>query len=304
MSRALIWITVAGCIEYKEGALLGPPDAADVPEGSILEDFDGGGTSSVDVIVFADTSGSMTEELKTLGKTITPFVDRLASRVDDWQLAAVTGDTGCTISGILTPQTNDYASKFANAVTQYKGSDDAKEMALQNVTLVVEKSGKGKCNEGLVRGGSLQIVFVSDENDESPGYDESPDYWKDWVDRIDAVNGDASRVKMSAVTGPTPYGCHGADPGFGYDKVVSATNGQSLSICDDWASQINIIADSVGVRDTFPLSDQPVPESIQVWVNEVPVPPANFDYDPAANAVKIATPAGPDDKVQIEYQLA
>jgi len=299
----LVWIAVAGCIDYNPGALLGPPGAQDVPDGSILEEFDGAGSTSVDVIVFADTSGSMDQELKTLGETITPFVDRLASRVDDWQLAAVTGDSGCTISGILTPQTNGYAKKFADSITQYVGSDEAKEMALQNVTLALENSGPGQCDEGLVRGGSLQIVFVSDENDESPGYDESPSYWRDWVDRIDAVNGDASRVKMSAVAGPTPSGCHGADPGFGYDKIVSATNGQFLSICDDWADQIDVLADAVGVRDMFPLSDLPDPSSIQVWVNEVPVVPADFSYDPAANAVKIATPAGADDKVSIEYKL-
>jgi hypothetical protein len=298
MMRALVWIAVAGCMDYNPGAPVGPPSPEDVPDGSILEEFDGGGSSSVDVIVFGDTSGSMAEELRTLGDAIQPFVDRLATHVDDWQLAAVTGDSGCTVSGILTPETPDYARKFADAIVQPAGSDDSAEMGLQNVALVMEDD-RG-CNEGLVRGGMLEIVFVSDENEESPGYDERPDYWRDWVDRIGAAHGDPSRIKMSAVGGPTPNGCPGADPGFGYDHVVSATGGQFVSICGDWADQLEIVADQVALRDTFPLAHEPVPESLQVWVDQLPVA---FTYDAAANAVHLADPIGADDTVSVLYEL-
>src|SRR5688500_6934442 len=90
--RALIWMVVAGCVEYDPagGLNAGPPPIDEVPEGFALETFEGGGDSTVDVIVCSDTSGSMDVEMRTLGETITPFIDRLATYVEDWQLAAVT----------------------------------------------------------------------------------------------------------------------------------------------------------------------------------------------------------------------
>jgi hypothetical protein len=102
--RALIGLMAAGCMDYGTGQKVGrgaPPGPDDVPEGWNLEEFEGGGGSTADVVVFGDTSGSMEEELRTLGETITTFVERLATHVDDWQLAAVTGGNGCSPSGVL-----------------------------------------------------------------------------------------------------------------------------------------------------------------------------------------------------------
>ena len=260
--RAWIWI-VAGCVEYNPVAGVGPatlpgaPTPETITEAEVLDVFEGGGAATVDVIVFGDTSGSMDEELETLAQTITPFVERLATHIEDWQLAAVTEDHGCSASGVLGPDTPRFAEVFADAIVDE--ADDGEETGLLDVTRAVEKSGPGQCNEGLVRGGTLQIVFVSDENEESPGYDEAPSYWRSYLDRIGEAHGDASRVKMSAVIGPTPLGCPGADPGFGYDAVVAATGGQTLSICGDWASQIDLIADAVPLRTNFPLSEVPIP---------------------------------------------
>ncbi|MEZ4236922.1 MAG: vWA domain-containing protein [Myxococcota bacterium] len=241
------WVTgtavaamLAGCVEYDPASGLQPgviPGPDEVPEGYALETFEGGGQSTVDVLVVGDTSGSMDEELRTLGDTITRFVDRLASIVDDWQLAAVTDGSGCTASGTLTPSTGDYAERFADALVDPIGDDSEAEMGLRNVTQVLRDADRG-CNEGILRGGLLQIVFVTDENDESPGYDEALDYWRDYLDEIGSLHGDPTRVKISAVAGSTPQGCKGADPGFGYDgpspppaasSCPSATTGPTSS---------------------------------------------------------------------------
>jgi hypothetical protein len=306
--RALIGLMAAGCMDYGTGQNVGrgvPPGPDEVPEGWNLEEFEGSAGTTADVVVFGDTSGSMDEELRTLGQTITAFVQRLATHVDGWQLAAVTGGDGCSPSGVLTPSTDDYAERFADAITTEVGDDDEAEMGLHNVLQVLQNSGPGECNEGLVRGGLLHIVFVSDENEESPGYDESPAYWGEWVQRIGEAHGDPSQVIMSAVAGPTPTGCFGADPGFGYDAVVEATGGEFLSICDDWASEIDLLADATSTRDRFPLADIPVSETLQVWVNELELlRDAGYTYDQPANMVTLADPTGPGDTVAIYYQIA
>ena len=317
---ALASISLVACVEYEPAGGFGyggstdtalPPGLSDVPEGSALDAFDLPRDGTIDVIVFADNSSSMEEELRTLGETITPFVDRLASQVADWQLAAVTGNTGCAGSGVLDPASPDFAATFADAVTTPTGDEPEDEMAFQNVAKVVENSGPGDCNEGLVRGGLLHLVFVSDENDESPGFDDDTDYWRTYFDRIAAVHGDPDSIVISAVAGPTPGGCEReaedaeAAPGEGYDAAVAGTGGEFLSICDDWANQMDILADAGTVRTEFPLSEVPEPGTLQVWVNQLVRPATDWTYDEAGNRVVFVHDAPhPGDRVDLLYEIA
>lgn len=318
-SIALASISLVACVEYEpSGQPAGgiPTDTAsgglpDLPEGSAQDAFDLPEVRTIDVIVFGDNSSSMEEELRTLGASITPFVDRLATQVADWQLAAITGNTGCAGSGVLGPTSPDFATTFTAAVTTPTGAESEDEMAFQNVARVVENSGPGACNAGLVRGGLLHLVFVSDENDESPGFDGDPDYWRTYLDRIAAVHGDVDSIVISAVAGPTPGGCEreaedaDADPGEGYDRAVAGTGGEFLSICDDWASQIDLLADAGTVRTEFPLSEAPEPGTLQVWVNQVERPTSDWTWDPVKNEVRFVLNAPhPGDRVDLLYEVA
>lgn len=314
-------LLLVGCVEYDpiggvdpDGTLDeelpgGPPSEGDIPEGSALDAYDLPQADSIDVLVYGDNSSSMEEELQTLGETITPFVERLAEQVADWQLAAITGNTGCSGSGILTPGTADFAGQFANAITTASGDEDQDEMAFQNVALVVENSGPGTCNDGLIRGGLLHLIFVSDENDESPGFDGSTDYWREYWDRVVAIHGNSGAIVISAVAGDTPGGCAigdaTADPGDGYDVAVAETGGEFLSICSDWASQIDLLADAGTVRTEFELSETPVPGSIQVWVNQTLRGAGDWMYEPAGNKVVfLLNPPSPGDQVDVLYEVA
>lgn len=276
-----------------------------MPDESALDSWDLRSGTAIDVIVFGDTSGSMDEELRTLGQTVTPFAERLAETVDDWQLASINGDDGCTQTGILTPDTPNFADRFADALTQSPWDEDTDEQGLSTAARAVRESRPGGCNEGLVRGELLHLIFVSDENDESPGFDESPSYWRDYWTQIVEQHGDELMVTMSAVAGPTPGGCTGADPGFGYDGAVAGTSGEFLSLCDDWAADIDLLADAGVVRDTFPLSERPVATTIEVWINAVGVGGDRWRYDAGANAVVFdADPPVGGDQVDILYTVA
>jgi hypothetical protein len=329
MRFGAVWILVAGCIEYSPkgdidpGGLTaleettpgGPGQDAPpvtVPEGHVLDTFDlpaAGG--AIDVIVFGDTSGSMDEELETLGATITPFVERLAEQVSDWQLAAVTGDVGCAVNGILTPSTPDFARKFAEGIVTPTASEDMEEMGFLNTAIAVEEA-DGGCNDGLVRGDLLHVIYVTDENDESPGYEDDDDYWTAYFDRIAAVHGNPQSIVLSAVAGPVPGGCggdgdddEGADAGEGYDRAVEATGGEFLSICSDWADDIDLLVDAGTTRDRFGLTEEPVPDTIEVWVNGVAAPEADWEYRAAENEVVfVANPPRAGDRVDVTYEPA
>jgi hypothetical protein len=312
-----------GCMEYQQLAPNdadlpgetplgdGPPDASTVPEGWGLDAWDLPSTATIDVIVYGDTSSSMTEELVTMGATVRPFIERLAETVPDWQLATVTGDTGCAVNGILRPETPDYEGLFAAAIVTAPSMPygDIDEMGFQNTAMAVEASEPGGCNEGFVRGGLLHVIFISDENDESPGFDQDADYWRAYFDRIVAVHGDSVMITMSAVAGPSPDGCAGggadAEPGEGYTGAVAATGGEFLSICSDWADDIDLLADAGTTRDTFALSDVPIPESLEVWLDGALVPAASrWTYDVAPNAVVfLVDPPHAGQRLDILYQV-
>ena len=102
---------------------------------------------------------------------------------------------------------------------------------------------------------------------------------------------------------PVPNGCDGADPGYGYSDAVSATNGEFLSICSNWDSQVDLLADASIQQAFFPLSAQPVSEDLfDIEVNEE-VRETGWFYDPERQGIEFTENIpGAYDKVDIWYQ--
>ncbi len=266
--------------------------------------FDLSGKNPTDIVIYGDTSTSMSEELTTLGDRVLEFTDRIQEAGASWNLIAVTGATGCGVDGIFTPNTPNFDQRFKAAILTPPENRDLDEMGLQNVRNALAQAAPGGCNEGFLRPNALlHIIYISDENDESPGF-EDPDYWVDYVDQMIALKGSAALTRISAVAGPTPTGCPGAEPGFGYDEAVAATGGEFVSICDDWPSELDALADASVITDLFPLSRQPVPESIQPFVNGE-LRETGWEYDPVENAVRfVSNPPMTGDIVDIFYEPA
>ncbi len=308
-SAVLLAALVAGCSEYElspDGRKTAAEPDTGVLAGEVqVDEWDLAAITGTDILFFGDTSGSMTEELETLGDKVTDFVDRLDDYATDWQLAAVTGPSGCVVDRVFTPDDADYAERFAEAITTPPGQDLVDEWGLYNTTLAVEQSGPGDCNAGLVREGAiLHIIFISDEDDNSPGWDEGdPDYWRAYVDRVVAVKGDADLVVYSGVVGPEPDGCEGAEPGVGYAEAVAATGGELLSICSDWSSSLDVLVDATEVYDTFTLSRTPDLSTLDVRVNGSMR--GGWSYVSADNAVVFSSdPPHSGDTVTITYTVA
>ena len=102
--------------------------------------------------------------------------------LSDWQLLAVTGPNGCGNNGVIDATTEDYATLFAQGILTPPGEDLVDEWGLYNVREAVRNSAAGGCNEGFIRDDAiLHIIFISDEDDNSPGWDEGDaDYRKNF----------------------------------------------------------------------------------------------------------------------------
>ncbi len=286
-----MWFLLAlACSEYDlERPVLGDGLAEDTAGGAnplfeasddqVIDAFDV--ATQTDILVFGDTSTSMEPELLTMNAHIEGLVTRLATFQSDWHLLAVTGPSGCSANGWSDASTPDWAGRFAQDLLTPPGADDVDEWGLNNVLAAAQNSGDGGCNEGFLRPNSLlHVIFVSDEDDNSPGWENGGDYWKPYLDGLRAL----SNVKLSAVGGPVPEACDGAEPGHGYWEAVAASEGTFISICSDWDQQIEDLANTSAEQRSFTLTTLAVPGTVQVAV-EGELRDRGWTYDGALNKV-------------------
>ena len=291
LSGALIFLTA--CSDYQYG----------VPEQAIDEWLVRG---NVDIVVYGDTSDSMTDTLATLTQNIVRFVSRLEDSDTDWHLIAVTGPDGCAQGGVLDNETPGWEDAFTRGITTKPAEDLVDEWGLHNAAQALAQSVDGGCNEGFLRDDAhLHVVFISDEDDNSPGFDGSdPEYWRTYVDAITASKADSSKVHLSAVGGPEPVGCSFADFARGYWDAVDATGGDFLSICDDWVNQLDALADSSVVRDTFKLKEEANPDTVRVFVDGAERI-GGWTFREKAREVKfVSDPPYAGQQVEVRYTVA
>lgn len=291
MRAALLLPLLVACSEYEVAA-----DTDRVDQHFLVENV------RTDILFYADTSYSMVRELQILGSTIDAFVGRLDQGGQDWQLIAVTGPDGCAQSGILTPETRDLRTRFEEGIFSRPEGDSVDEWGLHNAMRAVLKSTPGQCNEGFVRpGATLHVVFLTDEDDNSPGFEAGGDYWRTYVDPVLYAKESPELVRYSAVAGPVPNGCEGADPGSGYWDAVLDRRGEFVSICEDWTTDLGLLADASVVREFFELEREPVPETMLVHHNEV-LRESGWVYEAEGNRVRFLEdlPSG-GDEVRVTY---
>ena len=227
-----------------------------------------------DILFSVDLSSSMSDEAVTLGQQFNTFITQLSNYTSDWQVMVVNADHGCNHSGILTPNTPDYESIFAQAVRTGAYDISFTEALLTNVTRAVEKSDVGDCNEGFLRpNAQLHIIMLSDECEQSPNPGICGTQWQSYIDRINTAKGDPNLVRLSAVAGDHPNGCGGtAQFGSGYWESTLLTGGVFLSICSDWTSpmSLQLLANSSISQSRFQLAYTPIESSISVIVDGTP----------------------------------
>ena len=319
MIRLLLPLAVctiaAGCSEYEIKPSDRNEDGGEIVDEVVaspewqVDSWESHSYEGTDLVFFGDTSGSMAVELQTMGDHALTFMDRLDDYGNSWQIIVVTGWDGCGVNGILTPTVASYDTLFAEALLTAPAQDaidaSADEWGLYDVDMAIQESGPGGCNEGFLRDNALlHVIFLSDEDDNSPGWDGGdPNYWQTYVDSILTAKSSDHLVTFSAVAGPIPDGCEGAEPGTGYAEAVEATEGTLLSICDEWYNQLDTLVDaSVQVSD-FPLDQIPIVNTIRVVVDNIE---RNYgwEYQSSGNLIHFTEdPPSTGEEVFIAYEV-
>ena len=256
-----------------------------------------------------DLSCSMDDDAAALGNNFTTFIGELSNYSNDWQIMVVNDDDGCTNSGILRPNTSNYQDIFSNAVQScgncggfFGGEPMLTEQLLTITSRGVENTDQGECNAGFMRSNALlHIVMVSDEPEQSSAQ------WDSYVNQIIAKKGNPANVRISSIAGDYPSGCssnsNSADAGTGYWEAVNATGGVFLSICSNWSdpSNLQLLAEASVIVDSYPLDNQAVGSTVQVFVNGVEIT-GTWHYDESTNSVVFDSDSPEEgDTIRISY---
>ncbi|MCB9728248.1 MAG: hypothetical protein H6744_00120 [Deltaproteobacteria bacterium] len=308
-------------------------------QASAVDSFVQPASQDVDVLFVVDNSASMYEEQVLLSNAFADFIAAAAGSKNDYHVGLVTTDIEegkGRLQGTPRYVTKDSVASFADTVkvgTNGSGNEQglrAMQLALSapntidsntSCLLASDCPGEGtSCYDGFCGGanrgflrdhGTLEIIFLSDEEDHSPGNTGT------YVDFMKALKsqGGKTQVHAHALVGPKG-GCSSAngdaDAGARYLAMGEATGGIFASICSSSFSAamkaIGALAFGPGAR--FPLSQTPVPASITVTVAGKGCLPEtatgkNWEYRSGDNTVTFS-PSGaclpaPGDAITVSY---
>ena len=272
-------------------------DGAGIRHGTKTDEFIQEEQLELDILFVIDNSCSMLDEQTGLALNSDLFITPLTTSGADFHIGTITTDSPNFRGPVITPATPDIISEFQNQIVAGTGGS-ATEKGLEMAADSLLMGDASPFGTFLRDAANLVVVIVSDEDDS--GFDVVADHVADMKSVKDLS---VTTFSLHSVAGTYPSSpC--ATPAFRYDEAVYLGGGQFFDICtSDWGYQVEQIAeDSLSSVLNYPLSEDPIIDSIIVYDDGVPVL-SGWSYDPYTNSVIFDTTSVPevDSLVSIEY---
>ena len=293
-----------------------------------VDEFEQLGSAKVDVLFVVDDSSSMSEEQTSLSSNFTAFSQFAAAQALDYQIGVTTTDVdegqppeagrlvpvaGPAADRIVTPRSQPSPEQaFQQNAAVGLDNRTFTEKGLEGAYLALSNPLSFGHNAGFLRQDAvLSIIFVSDEEDQSPS---SVDFYVDFFLSIKGFR-NTNLFTASSIVGDAPGGCRGgagnAQAGSRYVEVANRTGGVFQSICTaDWSRALEDLSTTAfGFTSRFFLTNQPVVGTIHIFVDGVEVAAiaaggsVNWSYDFPSNSITFspfATPE-PGGQIRVEY---
>jgi hypothetical protein len=295
------------------GCSAGTPDV--VEDTWILESS----PAPLDLLFVVDDSNSMADAQDNLGFAWPQLRAELDAGAIDWQVGITTTDFDAAEGrGRLVPigdgrlldaDTPNGDAAFADAARV--GTEGSQlERGLATGLAAVRPPLTSQDNAGLLRGGRLAVVFVSDEDDCSDGGElaggdaercaTSPDSLvpvRDLVADFKAVLDNPEWATLHAIVEPGERAgvasCGLTAPGERYMQAAGRSGGVVLGLCGDLRPAMTALGTELaGSRSSYPLTRYPDEATLEVEVDGAAVAPdpaaANgWTWDAEANAIRL-----------------
>jgi hypothetical protein len=293
-----------------------------------VDEFDQLGRPKVDILFVIDDSCSMSEEQTSLSSNFQAFIQFATAQQIDYQIGVTTTDidegnpaeagrlvpiSGNPADRIVTPRTQP-APETVFSMNANIGLDSTfTEKGLEGAYLALSNPLIFQHNAGFLRQDAvLSIIFVSDEEDQSP---RAVPFYINFFLSIKGFRNN-NLFTASSIVGDTPSGCGGsagsAQAGSRYVEVANRTGGVFQSICTaDWSRALEDLSTTAfGFKSRYFLTNQPVISSIKVFIDGVEVMArsqggtVNWTYDFATNSINFSPFATPEPGAHIRVEYA
>lgn len=262
-------------------------------------------SNKIDILWVVDNSGSMSDEQASLAANFDAFIQSFASKDIDFQMAITTTDARAGISGEPVAGSIDALnySAMQDDVDLFKNSfksmiqvgirGSGHEQGLQTSYDFFNNYG----NSFLREDAFLQVIYVSDENDQSP------DMVSAYVEAIQDMKLNAGKVKMHGIVSFADEGQGITNGHARYGDATELTSGSLYDIDGDFYQSLENLGEKiVELVETFPLQFAPVVDSIVVKVNGVES--NDWEYIAQGNSIKFLEGAIPvdGDEISVSYE--
>lgn len=302
----VLLLALAGCEDCNQTPLRPLPPIPPTLQADIF--FQGRQTDQMDILLVVDNSCSMEDEQNELANNFEAFIQFMDFVDLDYHLGVITTDStvnafedrGGELVGdprFITPDTPDAANSFRLAVRVGTGGDGAAERGFWTARRALSAERAETTNAGFYReAADLAIVFVSDEDDQSPNG--AIGYLAEWYDMKGGIR---DAVQVHGLIGldlathePGPCGAGdpaegGATAGYRYHEVIEATEGIAAPICTGNFTEMLVEMSQLisGLRARFPLEWIPVegtvtltlaiPDTPEYISGGIDIPPEGID---------------------------
>ncbi len=262
----------------EHGALLGavsvPMVGAAVQAPEHTEHFEAWPRRRVDVLLVVDDSATMQDEQAQLTQGSSALLNMLIDAEVEPHLGVTTMDIspsrarGLLQGGLLTTDDPLVGHELARSL-RVGTSGSELEAGLEAARLALSAG----TNPAFRRSeAALLIVFISDEDDQSPLTVEA--YHQAFLSAVQARGSQALRIVAVVPQASAP--CPSiTSSGVRYHTLTELNGGLDVNICGfDWATSLqDSLPQQMGRQLSFRLSRTPSPGTVQVFVDNVEVPP-------------------------------
>jgi hypothetical protein len=234
-------------------------------------------TPAVDVLWTIDNSCSMADEQTALTQNFQTFMNFFLGSGLDYHVGVVsTDDDDAGHQGRLREvlgarwiddETQDPINVFSGMANLGTGGS-ANESGRATTYRAIELK-KDAYNDGFIREeAGLHIIVISDEQDNSTT---NPISKGEFIDYLGTLKETEDLVTFSSIVNPPNCGfCNGGTAGTDYIDVTNGVGGILWDINDqNWSTVLEQLGvQAAGLKREFFLTELPVTDSIEVWIEE------------------------------------